>query len=157
MRRAFASLSALLTATSLLVPVSGEVSAQSSVRRHYHTDPATGQQYYHTHSGTRGHRHQTRVTTTTTTSAARFVTRDFSIQGRVMHDTNNVRRSFVMRGNDGVRRRIDVPRNIRVLDNRTGKRLSVHELHNGDHIRVSGRQTDRQRWRAHQIRLLAKG
>jgi hypothetical protein len=95
------------------------------------------------------------VTRTVTTT--RFVRTGFSLQGRVMHDTNLIRRSLILMGDDGIRRRIDVRKGIPVFDDRTGKRLSVHELHNGDRIRISGFQTDVKRWEANRIDMMAKG
>ena len=73
-----------------------------------------------------------------------------------MHDTNLVRRSIIMIGDDGVRRRIDVPKRTLVFDASTGKQLSVHELHKGDRFRILGVQTDEKRWRANRIELLDK-
>jgi hypothetical protein len=87
----------------------------------------------------------------------RFVRRDFSFTGRVKHDTNMFRRSIVIIGSDGIRRRIDVPRDTPVYDNRVRKSISIHDIHNGDWIRITGVQTDRKRWRADRITLLRKG
>src|SRR5687767_10840564 len=85
--------------------------------RHSHVSRNTGNRYYHTHSGSVGHRH----TGLTYTTRTRFVRRDFNFTGRVRHDTNLFRRSIVIDSSDGIRRRIDVPRDIRVIDGRTGK------------------------------------
>jgi hypothetical protein len=87
---------------------------------------------------------------------ASFVRQNFGFTGKVQHDTNLLRRSLTMIRDDGVRVRIDVPKNAFVYDARTGKKLSVHELHDGDIIRVLGVQTDVKRWEANRIELTMK-
>lgn len=82
----------------------------------------------------------------TTSPSSRLV-----FTGRIMDDTDYTNRRITVNSN-GVERRIDVPSSATLTHG--SAKLSVHELHEGDIVRVSAVRTDVDRWRALRVDVL---
>jgi hypothetical protein len=94
------------------------------------------------------------------TSSATTITRKTStsrlLTGIVEHDTNRVERRISVKTPDGEVRRIDVPKGINIIDSTSLSHLSVHELDDGDYVRVLAQPSGPGRWRADRIHLLVR-
>jgi len=73
------------------------------------------------------------------------------LTGRIVDDTDLTSRRILI-DKDGVEYRVDVPRNAMVYQ--AGARASLHDLREGDVVRVTATPTDDKRWRASRVDVI---